>query len=486
MTVAAFLGRTERGPIEQAVAVSSFDDYRRIFGGHTSLGFVSYAVQHYFLHGGTKALIVRLANGATRGIIQVPAGDGSLQLVARRPGSSEHLRASVDYDGVEGDPQRFNLVVQRVSRRESRLVEDQELYPALSLDPGDRRFIVDVLRDSDLVRLAGPLPGRRPDASAPEHPGQPFPYLDMTAPGDDGAELTDYDIVGSSHEGTGLFALDRAGRVDLVCVPAPPTRDFDTTALIAAERYCRRRRALLIWDPPRAWQTGDAAVIGMRAIGFASCNAMTYFPRLRPRGQPGRFPEGVPACGALAGLFARGDTERGYAAGASGTLKASLTTLCHLGDREAARLRRFGINPLVPIAGGGVALDGDVCFAPEDGLDAVSRRLAASRAALHVLDTLERGLGWSARESSEVGTERLERQTRALLADLHARGVLAGRHPADAYFVRAVGGGGEPDALRIGVAISRPGCFRTYELELGFAGVSVRELPPLDAEQLVG
>src|SRR5690606_14577749 len=166
-------------------------------------------------------------------------------------------------------------------------------------------------------------------------------------------------------ESTGLFGLDRAGRIDVVCVPAPPGRDFGTTALIAAERYCRRRRALLIWDPPWSWQTADAAVIGMRAIAFASSNAMTYFPRLRPRGRFGNFPSGLPACGARAGLLAKGDAERGRPGGPVGALKASLTTLGDLGEREAARLRRFGVNPLARIAGGTVVLDGNVCLAPE-------------------------------------------------------------------------------------------------------------------------
>src|SRR5690606_21159725 len=365
MSVVAFIGRTERGPVDRAVPIPSFDEYCRIFGGHTPLGFVSYAVQHFFLHGGENAVVVRLTNGATPGSIDVPAGDGLLRLVARRPGSREHLRVSVDYEGVEHSSDRFNLVVQRVAGPGSQLVEDQELYPALSLDPADPRFVVDALRESELVRLVGPLPSCRPDATPPKFPGEPFRYVDMSTAGTDGDELTDYDIVGSKDEGTGLFALDRVARIDILCVPAPPQRDFGTTALIAAERYCRRGRALLVWDPPSAWPTSDSAVIGMRSIGFASTNAMTYFPRLRPRGRFGDFPPGMPACGALAGLFASGDKERGHPGGPVGALKASFSTLCDLGEREATRLLRFGVNPLMRIAGGAVVLDGNVCLAPE-------------------------------------------------------------------------------------------------------------------------
>src|SRR5690606_25317854 len=117
----------------------------------------------------------------------------------------EYLRVSIDYHRVADDPHRFNLVVQRIGRPGSNLVEDQELYTGVSLEPSDRLFVADVLRDSELVRLEGPLPGTRPDATLPAYPGAAIPYLDMSAAGAGGHELTDYDIIGSDEEGTGLF-----------------------------------------------------------------------------------------------------------------------------------------------------------------------------------------------------------------------------------------------------------------------------------------
>ena len=389
VTVAAFLGRTERGPVDEAVAISSYDEYRRVFGGHSSVGFVSYAVEHFFQHGGRAAVVVRLANRATRATIDVPAGSEVLRLVARRPGSREYLRVSVDYDRVVGDPRRFNLVVQRVARPGSNLVEDQELFTGVSVNPDDRLYIVDALRDSELVRLGGPVPSCRPDATLPAHPGDPIPYIERTTPGTDGDEITDYDVIGSHEEGTGLFALDRAGRIDVICVPPPPSRDYGTTALLAAERYCRRRRALLIWDPPWSWYTSEQAVLGLRALGLKSSNAMTYFPRVRPRDQLSRFPAGMPACGALAGLFAASDESRGYAGGPQGRLKPSLTALVDLDGDEAAKLHRHGINPLAA-ASGAVIVDGNATMMPQDRVPAAAQRLDTSRTVLQVLDVLER------------------------------------------------------------------------------------------------
>ena len=111
------------------------------------------------------------------------------------------------------------------------------------------------------MRLVGPLPSYRPAPTRARSPGQPIPYISVKQAGSDGEELTDYDIIGSNAEGTGLFALDRCERVDLVCVPSPPGRDLGSTSFVAATRYCERRRALLVWDPPWSWTSADSAVL---------------------------------------------------------------------------------------------------------------------------------------------------------------------------------------------------------------------------------
>ena len=210
------------------------------------------------------AVVVRVANRATRAMLEIPAGREMLRLQARQPGSREHLRVSVDYDRVERSAGQIQSRDPRVSRAGSQLVDDQEVFDGLSMDPTDERFIVDALQDSELVRLVGPLPSYRPSATTTATPGRPIPYITVKQPGSDGEELTDYDVIGSNAEGTGLFALDRCERIDLVCVPSPPGRDLGSTSFLAATRYCERRRALLVWDPPWSWTSADTAVLGLR------------------------------------------------------------------------------------------------------------------------------------------------------------------------------------------------------------------------------
>src|SRR6202008_170087 len=96
-----------------------------------------------------------------------PASGAVLRLIALNPGSREYLRASVDYDGIgAGEPDRFNLVVQRVRAAASELIEDQEIFLRVSVLQDSGRFVVDALLESRLVRVTGSTPAQRPRRSA--------------------------------------------------------------------------------------------------------------------------------------------------------------------------------------------------------------------------------------------------------------------------------------------------------------------------------
>jgi hypothetical protein len=58
----AFVGVTERGPINQPILVSSFDEFIRIFGGYTPNSELPQTVQAFFLSGGRLAYIVRITH----------------------------------------------------------------------------------------------------------------------------------------------------------------------------------------------------------------------------------------------------------------------------------------------------------------------------------------------------------------------------------------------------------------------------------------
>jgi len=56
----AFIGRALRGPVDKPVLCTSFADFQLIFGGLWLESSLGYAVNQFFLNGGSKAVIVRL------------------------------------------------------------------------------------------------------------------------------------------------------------------------------------------------------------------------------------------------------------------------------------------------------------------------------------------------------------------------------------------------------------------------------------------
>src|SRR6185437_3525943 len=205
-----------------------------------------------------------------------------LTLTGVNPGSREYLRASVDYDGLAAsEPDRFNLIVQRVRLPGTEQIEDQEIFRRVSIEPGSARFIGELLLESRLVRLHGAPPPARPERTTGGSSGPAVRYVSSRNDGDDGAPLTDYDVIGSAVNHTGLHALQAEEGFDLLCIPPlSREREVGLATLLVAARFCRDRRALLIVDPRAEWNTPQTALAAFRAWPFRSRNAAMFFPRL--------------------------------------------------------------------------------------------------------------------------------------------------------------------------------------------------------------
>ena len=275
---AAFVGRTLRGPVNRPVLISSFADFQSVFGGLWKPSALSYAIEQYFENGGREARVVRVVNGGQPSTLTMPVPQGPpLTLEACCPGTREFLRAAIDYDNIPASAvDSFNLVVHRVRAPGSEYVEDQEIYERLSVAPDSPRHVSLMLADSALVRLRGPLPLQRPSPTQRSDARAIAAYVSSNPDGDDGGPLTDYDIIGSATARTGLFAFGDEDAFNFLCLP-PLARDtpMGPSVLLVAKRLCRERRALLMVDPPAAWDTPAAALAGMREFHFASDNAVT-------------------------------------------------------------------------------------------------------------------------------------------------------------------------------------------------------------------
>jgi phage tail sheath protein FI len=485
--ITAFVGRTLRGPLNRPVILRSFAEFERIFGGLWQPSTLSYALEQYFEAGGSVAAIVRVANGARPCSLVLPAGGEQLILRAVAAGTREYLRAAVDYDGIgENEPDRFNLVLQRVRSRGSEHIEDQEIYRRLSVDPKSSQFVASAVVESQLLRVAGDVPDQRPDLTQVSAGRGLAAYTNSNSDGDDGGPLTDYDIIGSAAEGTGLFALGAVETINFLCIPSLSREvDVGPSTLLVANRYCRERRALLVVDPPLSWETPEAALQGAREWGFASDSAVMYFPRLLALDRlRGRF-EAFGSCGAVAGMLVRSDEHgRFWSSPASdaAVLRPSLKPLCAVGEEDRAKLAALGINTIAtsrsPVGGRHAArtLAGPGAQSPD------WRLLGRRRLALFILGSVERGTRWMLFEPNDAALwNRARGQLRAFFESLEAEGAFSGRAPDDRWFVvcderinrdcdRVAG----VVNLLFGFAAARPGQFHSYLLSHRAGGSSIK------------
>jgi hypothetical protein len=473
--IAAFIGRTLKGPVSRPLTVTSFSGFQQHFGGLWQPSTLSYAVEQFFENGGREARIVRVVNGARPPTLCLPAAGGTLALAAVNPGSREYLRASVDYDGLSAlDADRFNLVVQRVRTAGSELVEDQEIYRRVSIAPGSTGFIGDVLLKSSLVRVQGAAPRQRPDRSAGGPGGVAVGYALSNPDGDDGAPLTDYDVIGSRARGTGLFALEGAARFDLLCIP-PLGREQDVglSTLLVAARICRERCALLVVDPPASWTSAPAALEALRAWPFRSDCAVMYYPRVQAFDRLRGRVEVFGSSAAAAGMIARLDESWpvwNAAEPEEAALRPGLRPAVPVSDVDRVRLTQAGVNTLLAVRGLGSAGLGPRTLAAGGSGALDWRYLSARRLALYLAASIERGTRWVLLEHNGPATwARARARTLEFLDSLAAQGAFAGATARDSHFVicdeRVNGAQSLAEGkfnLLFGFATTRPGEYDTW------------------------
>jgi len=264
-----------------------------------------------------------------------------------------------------------------------------------------------------------------------------------------GPALNDADYLGDIELESGLHALRRLDLFNLLCIP-PDLPQGDTAPAVyqAALQLCVERRAMLLVDPPVAWKNVSdivgSHVDGLAALGLtgsAARNAAVYFPRLLHRvAGPTEPPTSCVPCGAVAGVIARTDGNRGVwkaPAGTDATLNGIDSLVTRLSDGENGLLNPAGVNALriFPIYGkvvwGARTLCGDDALADE------YKYLPVRRLALYIEESVSRGIAWAAfAPNGEALWSQLRLNIDAFMQSLFRQGAFQGVNAQDAWFVR--------------------------------------------------
>ena len=288
-SITAFIGRAERGPVNQAVTINSFGDFEREFGGLWASSSLGFAVSDFFLNGGSQAIIVRLFDAGADAAKGKPAPltVGSLKFVAADPGQwGVYLRVSVDLP-VPGSSTSavaanlgvavadlFNVTVVDTSTGKSErflsvTVKNSARRVDNVLAAGSSLIAYDGVPDSTIVLAAGKDALSVPEAALAA--AQQTLVTDQNAGASaatiatdkaavtaaktaadtavtshlanttDGASLkvSDFLTATGQTDKTGLYALEHADLFNILCIPPYlDSADVDVNLVSAAAAYC--------------------------------------------------------------------------------------------------------------------------------------------------------------------------------------------------------------------------------------------------------
>ena len=259
--------------------------------------------------------------------------------------------------------------------------------------------------------------------------------------------------------------------------------DATTRALWGpASRFCERRRAFLIMDPPSDWTTAQQAAgpaVGVDTLrnGLVEDHVAVFYPNLRIT-EAGKDLFVGPS-GAIAGLMARVDAARGVwkaPAGTEADLRGVTGVQYRFTDGENGVMNPKGVNTIRVFPNGIVnwgarTMDGDDGFASE------YKYIPIRRLALHIEESLYRGVKWVVFEPND---ESLWAQIRlnvgAFMNNLFRQGAFQGQSPRDAYFVKCDAGTTTQKDRNLGIV----------NIVVGFAPLKPAEFVVLTLQQMAG
>ncbi|HEX2210017.1 MAG TPA: phage tail sheath subtilisin-like domain-containing protein [Longimicrobium sp.] len=457
-SIAAFVGRALRGPLNDPVVINGFGEFERIFGGLWRVAGLGYAVRDFFENGGGQAIVVRVhkegsdagtATVAYSGMNVSAASPGqwgaSLRIRVEHVTDTALVQAAAATQGLPDTTEFFNLLVHDSATGET------EEFRNLTAVSGPRQVADVVNAQSRLIRVTN-VPAARP---APAHAAVPDDvpanemWTDDTASlpvpnassGSNGDPITDTEVIGSMADKTGIYALGRADLFNLLVIPPyAPGGDIGDDVVEKAMAYCEKRRAVFLIDPPSDANDKEDAKTAV-ATYTRSKNAAFYFPRVyktNPLNQ-NRLEPFAPS-GAVAGVIARTDVQRGVwkaPAGQEATLAGVPALTVKLTDEENGELNPLGVNCLRTFAAAGRVVWGARTLRGHDQLADEWKYLPVRRLALFIEESLYRGTQWVVFEpNDEPLWSQIRLNVGSFMHGLFRQGAFAGGSPRDAYFVK--------------------------------------------------
>jgi uncharacterized protein len=299
--------------------------------------------------------------------------------------------------------------------------------------------------------------------------------------GSDGDPPGGVDLVGSYDKKTGIYALRDVDLFNLLVIPrTTKLADAEAKDVIAkAIALCTERRAFYLVDPDPAL-TATTVSDWVSDLG-TSKNAAVFFPRILAADPLNKFRiRDMPASGAIAGVMARIDSERGIWKAPAGTdagLRGTQGLSYVLTDPENGILNQEGINCLRSFPTYGRIVWGARTLEGADRMASEWKYIPVRRTALYIEESLYRGTQWVVFEGND---EPLWSQIRlnigAFMHTLFRKGAFAGSSPREAYLVKCDSETTTQDDINRGIV----------NILVGFAPLKPAEFVIIQIQQLAG
>jgi phage tail sheath protein FI len=456
-SITAFVGAAARGLANSPVTIKSFRDFENLFGGLYANSQLGYVIRDFFANGGTTALIVRIVpTDATPASIPLDGFPADTLLAASEGAWGNSLHAVVDAN-VDPDV-ATSLGLTEADLFNLTIYDDQikltEIFSNLTIKDTPRRVDRVLAAESTLVRIAPDAALTSIPVANPAPAAGVSPWLDPNAnttatpaSGSDGSPLAESDFVDAGYQESqrGLYALLKADLFNIMCIPPyTASEDVDASVIAQAAALCEERHAFLLIDPPTSWTNVDAAVNGLQSLGTNSPNAAVYFSRIiEPDLLQNNSLVAIAPCGAIAGVIARTDSQRGVwksPAGVAAQLEGISSLQVAITDADNSRLNSIGVNCLRKMPAVGNAVWGARTLQGADSLGSEWKYIAIRRLTIFIEESLYKGLQWVVFEpNGEPLWAQIRLAVGSFMNDLFRRGALQGVSEQQAWYVKCDG-----------------------------------------------
>ena len=481
--VAAFVGLTEKGPVNTPTLVTNWSQFKQTFGEFVEGSYLAHAVYGYFMNGGGSCYVVRIGgNGAApTARAELPGGAegkiGSYRVTALEaaPGG-DGLAIEIADPGEGGAEDQFKVIV----RRGGKVVEE---YDKVTTKKGRQNIITVVNTQSKTVQLEEVTPGAPPA----ERPVKGIFPLAVAPPAP--VRLAPDDYVGNPADRTGFGGLEAIDPVTMVCVPdlmaAYQKGMIDAEGLQAVQlamiAHCEQMGdRVAVLDPPPGLNAQQIREWRVDKAGYDSKYAVLYWPWIKVMDPSTGNMAFIPPSGHMAGIWGRNDDTRGvHKAPANEVVRGAVSLEIQITKAEHDLLNPHGINCIRAFPGRGIRVWGARTLSS----DPAWRYLNIRRLFNYLEESILGGTQWVVFEPNDHALwAKMRRTISAFLVNEWRKGALFGQTPDEAFFVKCDDETNPAEQIdagmvvcEIGVAPVKPAEFVIFRLSQYSGGAALTE-----------